>query len=280
VEFFVNKNAREGIKLDGTYVMKRYTAHIVIRSTASALQNKMTTLDVIGGVTAAGPKRNDQTDEAIARPKLYRGPNNEMGWPAINMIATIVNGGKHIQMKRGNAKRQAALTKAGGQSDIGTILRPLPGVQFFPFSNLDEKGEVPWVPNVSRTVNPQTGGSNRTVRPEIPSWECELDLQFNDELNPETIAELIRKGGEKSGLGDFRPSAPNKPGMHGTFALKSFTITDIEEVEDVVAVTYTPAAEAKRAALNGRSNGHSETPPRRATTPAPLTEADEVVAAK
>jgi hypothetical protein len=33
------------------------------------------------------------------------------------------------------------------------------------------------------------------------------------------VKEIVEKAGKKAGLGDWRPSAPKKPGPYGTFEL-------------------------------------------------------------
>lgn len=244
----------------GSSVMIRKTAIVVLSSTAPAIQNAMQirTLEEIGGTRAAGQRRGDIKDVAAALPKLYTDENNNMGWPAINFGACLCEAGKHVSVKLGGAKKTAALTKSTGRSVIPTIVRFPKG--FYPFSDLDKDGNIAWDADARRTVNPATGGSNRTVRPLLKSWKCEVKFAYTDELSDDTMLELWKKAGEKAGMGDGRPSAPNKPLPipHGTFEVVSFKIVKEEQIIDEVKVELSPEVEAEHLARNTSGNGRGK----------------------
>lgn len=233
--------------------MIRKTAIVVLSSTAPAIQNAMQirTLEEIGGKRAASQKRTDTKDVADALPKLYTDENDNMGWPAINFGACLCEAGKHVSVKLGSAKKTAALTKSTGRSVIPTIVKfPRP---FYPFTDRDGDGNIAWDADARRTVNPATGGSNRTVRPLLQKWKCEVEFTYKDELSDDVMLELWKKAGEKAGLGDGRPSAPNKPLPipHGTFEVLSFRIVKEEQIIDTVRVELSPEVEAEHAVRNG-----------------------------
>lgn len=226
---------------------------MVLQSTAPALQNPMLqkTLDEIGGKEASGSRRTDKTDKVVAETKLYR-HGGKMGWPALNLGAALCEAGKHVQAKLGAAKKTSAITKSTGRGPIPTIVGFTKS--FYPFTGVDaETGEIEWEPNGARTVNPQTGGSNRTVRPLLNRWEMEVEFTYTGEFSDDTMLELWQKAGEKAGLGDGRPSAPNKPLPipHGTFKVVSFKITKREQVDDSVKIEFAPDFREAAARGNG-----------------------------
>ncbi len=242
---------------------------MLLDSVTAAIQNPMLlgTLEEIGGKKAATPKRGDIQDVVVAQAKLYRGPNGEMGWPMDNLMATLCNGGKHISVKKG--KRTSAITKSGGGTEIPSIVTFTK--RFYAFKGLDANGEVatealpmgeeeakantPWEVHAGRTVNQQTKGSNRTVRPLIPKWACEIEFTFKDpDFSDDTVLQLWQKAGEKSGLGDWRGSAPNKPGSYGQFRVSKFEVIKIEPINDDIEIKYVGQAEkhAPKTEDNGR----------------------------
>lgn len=55
-------------------------------------------------------------------------------------------------------------------------------------------------------------------RPEFIEWNCELYIEYDvNQITPDQIVNLVNQAGFTSGVGDWRPSAPNKPGNHGMF---------------------------------------------------------------
>ena len=252
---------------------------VVLESTAPTLTNPMLTskVDEIGGKTPPSARRTDMKDRDEAKPKLYRDANKQMGWPGINLGAALCEGGKHIQAKLGSAKKSSALTKSAGKSAVPTIVILKP---FYPFDDRDELGEIPWEANVAPTRNPQTGGRNRTVRPLLPYWKCTVEHGFYADISDETMLQLWQFAGAKAGLGDGRPSAPDKPLPipHGTFRVASFTVTEIVRINDEVAIEYTPAARAALTQGSGNGNGEvTEVKPKNRLA-APQTEGESVVA--
>ncbi|MDO8594189.1 MAG: hypothetical protein Q7R93_01600 [bacterium] len=223
------------------------TVRVVLSSTAPTLINAMLAakVDEIGGVTASQQQRKDRPDHEVATAKLYRHPiTNVMGWPGINLGATLCEGGKHIKMKLGSATKASALTSSGGASKVPTLIFLK---DFYPFDGLDDNGEIIWMPNVAPTRNPQTGGRNRTVRPLIPNWKCTVQHGFwGDQIVDHTMLSLWQFAGEKAGLGDGRPSAPDKPLPipHGTFEVIEFEVTNVRAIVDRLVIGYSVEAAA------------------------------------
>ncbi len=66
-----------------------------------------------------------------------------------------------------------------------------------------------------------TVGSSKhvRVRPRFDVWEVKGELETTDAaITQPVLAELFELAGRLSGLGDWRPSAPRKPGSYGTFS--------------------------------------------------------------
>lgn len=252
---------------------------VVLESTAPTLINAMLAakVDEIGGVTASGPRRTDQKDIEVAKVKLYRDANKQMGWPGINLGASLCEAGKHVQAKLPGKKKEAAITKASGQGPIPTLVVLKP---FYPFDDRNELGDIPWEANVAPTRNPQTGGRNRTVRPLLPYWKCTVEHGFYTDISDATMLQLWQKAGEKAGLGDGRPSAPDKPLpiQHGTFRVLSFKVTEVVKIHDEVEIEYTPAARAALTETSGGGNGELTEPKPKNRLAAPKTDDESVVA--
>lgn len=64
---------------------------------------------------------------------------------------------------------------------------------------------------------------NRIVkaRPKINKWEASFTILYNEEMisNPEIIKQILKEGGERVGILDFRPQ---KSGDFGTFKVTKF----------------------------------------------------------
>lgn len=55
-------------------------------------------------------------------------------------------------------------------------------------------------------------------RPEFVEWKVELYIEYDEnQITADQIVNLVNQAGFTSGVGDWRPSAPNKPGNHGMF---------------------------------------------------------------
>lgn len=55
-------------------------------------------------------------------------------------------------------------------------------------------------------------------RPEFIEWKCELYVEYDEnQITPDQIVNLVNQAGFTSGVGDWRPSAPQRPGNHGMF---------------------------------------------------------------
>lgn len=57
-------------------------------------------------------------------------------------------------------------------------------------------------------------------RPEFVGWKAKFVISYNGKIiKPEQIAALIQNAGFSSGLGEWRPSSPKKPGSHGRYMI-------------------------------------------------------------
>lgn len=55
-------------------------------------------------------------------------------------------------------------------------------------------------------------------RAEIAKWTATLNIEYDaDMISVEQITNLVQRAGYGSGIGDWRPSSPKKPGNHGRY---------------------------------------------------------------
>ena len=69
-----------------------------------------------------------------------------------------------------------------------------------------------------------TGRRVDRSRTQLPiGWEIEFEIVTkNEDLSKEDIKALLEVAGISAGLGDWRPSAPKKPGIFGTYDIVAF----------------------------------------------------------
>ncbi len=158
-------------------------------------------------------RKTDWTVEQEAESRLCRGPDNQIGVPALNLFSCLVKAGRMVKSGR---KQISTATS--------TILPSFLAIEeeFLPFKG---DPETSWVPDKRRGTNPNGGEMVCLVRPKFLSWEFDVTIQFDDKQNVDesTVKELFNKAGTAMGLGDFRPG---KGGPFGRFAVAAWQPLD------------------------------------------------------
>lgn len=167
------------VKLEGVspMLMNRFTdaaALAVSSGTSSAIQG-----------AKPGPR-----DQAAA--KVYAGSDGKPVLPAPNLLACLVDAGRHIKAGRSKiSTARSSLVPAG----IGIVELELPIVP------------AKWEVDSRPVVIPSTGGRIIAHRPRFDAWAVKFTLDVDGEIFSATVVrELVDIGGKRIGIGDFRPA--------------------------------------------------------------------------
>lgn len=217
--------------------MKKAT--VVLKSKTPLMFEKMTDAAIDSLPGSPNKKKNDLpkdfTAEDVAEAKIYRDGKKRMGIPAEMIFAALKRAGRRVGYGQGKTKVSTAES---------TYLPEFFSLSsdFFPFSNLDEKGNVPWEVDKRRGVNPATGGAMCLIRPKIDEWEMEVQFEYDDTVfASDSLKQLFNYAGTGSGLGAFRP------GCGGPFGCFTVAKWHEEEIKDALAIpsrNSTPAVVA------------------------------------
>lgn len=195
----------------------------VVEGASPMLQHGFSDAD-IEEVLIRGKRPQKVTDKSLrdmARKGLYRGPNDEFGVPAMNLIACLVEAGRFVKVGRSNLSTAETTTLHGFLRIEG---------EFLPFK---KQGEEIWVYDLRR--GQMANGTKKTavgiVRPKFPIWSFDVTLviDFDEQgINLDTIKQLLRVAGRRCGLGSFRPQ---KRGPFGMFRVpaESWVIKPVKE---------------------------------------------------
>ncbi len=198
----------EIVSSGGATTTKRFRVHC--RSLSAMMQDAMSTEKVIEVLFHGNrpQKAKDITPEKVCEEALYRGPNDEFGFPGNNLYATLVNAGRYVKIGR------AAVTK----SDKATILPSFLTIDDEFIAFLDQT--VKWKVDARRGQNAQ-GTAVAVIRPKFLKWEFETEITvtIGDGVDESTVKELFRMAGSRVGLCSYRPA---KGGSYGRFEVVSF----------------------------------------------------------
>ncbi len=198
------------VKSDVSTVPKKGSSSITsifltLRSTDPMLQHAMT--DAARDNLPGGSKTIDKPNEDKMTPReradlvRYRGPNGELGVPAKCLFSSFREAGKKVKIgameKITNAKQSQLPGFIRFKCEGGSMRG------FLPFK--DQRPES-WEVDIDTTRNPTTGGRTCTIRPLFPTWEIELELEYNPALGIgiSKFRELVDIAGAAYGLGANR----------------------------------------------------------------------------
>lgn len=180
-----------------------------IEGVSPLLMNRFTdeaAAKVSSGTSAAlhgqKPPPREQADS-----KVYRDSKGRPVLPAPNLLACMVEAGRHIK---------------AGKSKISTMRSSLvpAGIQVVEI-------EFPVTPgnyevDSRAVVIPSTGGRIMAHRPRFDVWGCKFTLDVDATMFGEALVrELLDLGGKRVGLGDFRPA---RRGPFGRFVVTSWKL--------------------------------------------------------
>ena len=183
--------------------------NIKIRGTQPILLHKYNPEEETGGLT--------KEEKAIAyKTEWMKGVYLQYGvvsWPATNMMQVLFDGARGLN--RGKVFFTRILfgclvvspLKIPFLVDRGTV-------------TLDKIKKEDWIDITGVKIGTARVNRSRVMLP--VGWELDfIIIKQSEELQDEEIKKIVVKAG-KAGMGDWRPSAPKKPGPYGTFELVSF----------------------------------------------------------
>ena len=183
--------------------------NVTIKGTHTMLLHKYTP------ATVSEPKTrvNRGKDSANYADDLNKEGQVIMPWD--NIFACLFDGSK------GMKKGKTAVTRIVYTSLAITDLEPLVLVEEKPVT-IDLIRENDWLYSKGAVISGRRIDRVRTAIPE--GWELSFGIvtKPNNILSTEDIQTIVENAGLYAGLGDWRPSAPKKPGPYGTFEVIKF----------------------------------------------------------
>jgi len=156
------------------------------------------------------------TDEWVKG--TYGNEAGEVVIPAANIKASIYDGSK------GQKKGKVALSRIVNSTLIISPFEPPIKCKIdgkLKEITLEDIKANDWIYVCGAVVTGRRVDRSRTQLP--IGWELEFEVMTkNDDLTKEDIKALLVSAGESAGIGDWRPSAPKKPGIFGTFNVVTF----------------------------------------------------------
>jgi hypothetical protein len=182
--------------------------NITIKGTNAMLLHKYTVSTISGGKGIKGPKEDYSTEW---RKTTYLNSEGQVIMPWQNIMASIYDGCK------GEKDGKTFLTRVVNTSLEVITLEPLVLIDNKPITlDLIEKND--WIYVCGAVISGRRVDRSRTMLP--AGWTITFDISLKDKFfNEEMVKEIINKAGKKAGLGDWRPSAPKKPGPYGTYEI-------------------------------------------------------------
>ena len=168
---------------------------VTIKGTSPLLMNRFTEEAElsVSSTTKKVTKATKGTPREQAEKKAYVDEKGVLYIPAMNIYASIIQGGQFIK----SGKARATNSKSS--------LIPAAMVLEEERCTLNTKNfEV----DSRSVVIPATGGRIMAHRPRLDEWECSftVDLFDPDILSASDVRQIIDDAGKKVGLGDFRPA--------------------------------------------------------------------------
>jgi hypothetical protein len=148
----------------------------------------------------------------------YINENGYVVMPSANIMACIFDGAKGIKIGKKSLSRiiYTSMVVKPFEPEIlisnGTELKPI---------TLEDIKNKDWLHMVGAVIGRSRVDRVRTCLP--IGWRISFQLVVKDNtLTKEDIKDILDNAGENAGIGDWRPSAPKKPGAYGTFKVIDF----------------------------------------------------------
>lgn len=139
---------------------------------------------------------------------VYLDPEGFIYWPSTNMMQVLFDGAKGLTRGKVYFTRKLFTTIRVNPMRIPFIVND----KRITLKDVEENG---WIDITGAKI-----GSSRVNRARVmlpPGWELNFEIsKLNEDLSDKEIMKVVENAG-KSGMGDWRPSAPKKPGPYGTF---------------------------------------------------------------
>lgn len=161
--------------------------------------------------------QKDVSAEDIAKGKVIRNKDNQMGIPVEYLFACLKGAGRLVK----NGKKQISTAKSTTLFALITIQET-----FVVFKNQNAQMKI----SKKKGKLPKDGTAVAIIRPEFTEWEFDVFVTVNaDEIKPNIIKDVFETAGSMIGLGDFRPSCG---GPYGCFAVTSWQVLEGEIKEN------------------------------------------------
>ena len=186
--------------------MKEFEVEIVSKS--PYMQSRMDDIDLAiwEGKRGFIIERDDVSKEDLVRAeyRMYRNSGGKPFIPSEHIRGALINGGKFVKAKVGNAKCSMSNIVAGMFS-----IEPEEII-------LDES----WVIDKRSAFNQKVKARVIVIRPKWEKWEAKFILKVdNDTITDETIKSILAYAGQYVGIGSFNVT---HRGMFGRFEIKTF----------------------------------------------------------
>lgn len=204
-------------RLTGTTALLMHANNIEARDELEAARKKM----------RGGKPGDDRTPADTWKSYLYLSDMDEVCMPTENLLACLLHAGAKCRYKGKETLKQHAQRIAFSHLDyalLGTNGRIITrkDVQAID-GEFSEQSSACRALGFRLLVKPATVGtkSHVRVRPMFPQWSLsgvfEVDRDDEGILTKDALIELWSAAGRLSGLGDWRPASPKRPGQYGRF---------------------------------------------------------------
>ena len=205
--------------------MDRYSLQMESKSPLLMHNNNLQARDEIASKGRKGGKPgDDRTPPDLWKAGLYLDDEAGVCIPAENFLGALLKAGSKVSIGRMATLKAASQAMMFDDPMIPLLVRgkrvtkkDIDGIKGSFAEQCEAAAKLGFVLFVKPVgVN---GKSHVRVRPRFDSWSCSTAFETdNDDLLAGTgRIEDLWAGAGKQGIGDWRPSAPKKPGMYGMF---------------------------------------------------------------
>lgn len=183
---------------------------ITIEGTNYALQHKY----LVTTISDPNPRSQitDYSDEW--KKGTYLNDKGNVIWPWQNIIASVFDGCK------GERLGKLYLTRLVYTS-FRVIEDAVVKIKGNPITLKDIEENELWRYSIGAVVSGRRVDRVRTMLP--VGWKAEFSAIYFKPFTKELVERVVKNAGVNAGIGDWRPSAPKKPGPYGMYNLVSIT---------------------------------------------------------
>jgi len=184
--------------------------NVKIRGNSPTLLHKYSPEEDGGGKTKA---EKSEAYKVEWKKGVYLTDDGFVCWPSTNMMQVLFDGCKGLNRGKVYFTRLIFTTVRVSPIKIPFIIDG----KNITIKDIEKNG---WI-DISG-VKIGTSRVNRSRVMLLPGWELEFTInKMNEDLSDAEVKKIVENAG-RAGMGDWRPSAPKKPGPYGTFDLVSF----------------------------------------------------------